>query len=208
MREYIRTGVTAMTDRLIIDSGGIKKGTDSAALQEDQQRSLQDGQNDAVIADSGVDTGTSTKINTLEPEIVWGNDRAFMKLIDEGLRADLRLFVRIRYIQKVTCTMVYEDIEKEPCELDEPLQLMIVDISVGGIGVICEQEIEVGMILGITIILDNIPYDVKYEVVYCIPMDDKFRIGLKIAQRDKVFMRHLKIFVARISLTSAYASGE
>ncbi len=211
--EYIWTGVTAMTDRLIIESGKgrrrtgrdnfselDKRRTDEILQDESQKPQQNGGQNNA---------GTASQTGAAEPdEIVWGNDRTFMNYIDEGHRADLRLFVRIRYMQKVTCSIAYEDITKEPYELDKPIDLMIIDISVGGIGVICENEIDVGSILGIPIILDKIPYDIKCEVVYCIPVDGKFRAGMKIAHKTRAFMRHLKIFVARIALTSTYASGE
>ena len=208
--EYIRTGVITMTDRLIIDSGRHRRKNDSDILHENFQKALpKDEQNNAGGADSGTKATTASKIGTIEPdEMVWGNDRSFMDKIDEEQRANLRLFVRIRYMQKVTCSTAYEDITKETYELDRPLELMIVDLSVGGIGVICEHEIDVGRILEIHIILDAIPYDIKCEVVYCIPIDGKFRAGLKIAHKDKCFMRHLKIFIARISLTNTYASGE
>jgi hypothetical protein len=77
----------------------------------------------------------------------------------------------------------------------------------GGIGIICEHGINIGKILAIQLTLDNIPYEIKGEVVYCIRNDDKFRAGLKIVQRDKRFIRHLKIFVARISLNSIYGKS-
>ena len=219
--EYIRTGAIPMTDRLIIDSGrrrkrrdhhsDLDKGrTDSGIMQENPQDALQNGvQNNVDGAYSGTKAGTASHVGTIEPdEMIWGNDRIFMDRIDEVQRADLRLFVRIRYMQKVTCSTVYEDITKEPHELDKPLELMIVDISVGGIGVICEHEIDVGRVFGMPITLDGIAYDIKCEVVYCIPIEGKFRAGFKIVQKEKRFMRHLKIFIARISLTSTYASGE
>lgn len=218
-----------MTERLIINPGSSRskvgsdpdvRRTDNAIEQENLQQGLQQvrqkraggADNAAVTGDASAaaaKAGNTAKTGTAGPdETVWGNDKAFMSRIDEVQRADLRLFVRIRHLQKVTCSMAYEDISKEPYELDRPLELMIVDMSVGGIGVICEHEIDVGRILGVPIILDTIPYNVKCEVVYCIPLDGKFRAGLKIAHKDKLFMRHLKIFVARISLTSTYASGE
>ena len=122
--------------------------------------------------------------------------------------AERRLFVRVRHVQKITCDSVYEAIDKEPVELRNPLDLTVVDLSVAGIGIICDKEIETGRILGIRILLDRIPYEIKCKVIYCIPLDGKFRAGLKIAEKDKRFMRHLKIFVARTSLTTEYASGE
>ncbi len=159
------------------------------------------------VNDTGAVPVQDTKAIPLD-EKVWGNDNAILEKIDKGLLADRRLFVRIRHMQRVTCSTEYKDVKKEPVELDKPLEFMTVDLSVGGIGIVCESEIGIGRILGLRILLDRIPYDIKCEVVYCIRIDGKFRAGLRIAQKEKRFMRHLKIFVARVSLTSEYASGE
>lgn len=158
-------------------------------------------------------TGTANKGRPgtsalLLDENVWGNDRAIIDKLDKEVLAERRLFVRVRHVQKITCDSVYEAIDKEPVELRNPLDLTVVDLSVAGIGIICDKEIETGRILGIRILLDRIPYEIKCKVIYCIPLDGKFRAGLKIAEKDKRFMRHLKIFVARTSLTTQYASGE
>ena len=77
----------------------------------------------------------------------------------------------------------------------------------GGIGIICDYEIATGKIFSIQLVLDGIPYKIKCQVIYCIPNDDKFRAGLKIVEREKKFITHLKIFVARISLNSAYGES-
>jgi len=139
---------------------------------------------------------------------LWGNDRALDRRLDREILAERRLFVRVRHVQKITCDVIYEDIDKEPVRLSTPFQFMTVDISAAGIGIVCDREIETGKILGIRMALDRIPYDIKCRVIYCIPMDDKYRAGLKIAEMDRNFMQHIKIFVARASLTNEYAAGE
>lgn len=141
-------------------------------------------------------------------ENVWGNDRAILDKLDKEVLADRRLFVRVRHVQRIICNTEYEDIDKEPVYLRSPLEFMTADISVAGIGIVCDRELEPGKILGIRITLDRMPYDIKCKVIYCIPLDGKYRAGLKIAVMDKRFMRHLKIYVARITLTGEYASGE
>lgn len=141
-------------------------------------------------------------------ENVWGTDRIIKEKLDKELLAERRLFVRVRHMQKVTCSLEYEDLDKEPIEFDKPMEFMTVDLSAAGIGILSEQEIDTGKYLGIRMVFDNIPYDIVCEVVYCISIDDKFRIGLKIVRRNKQFMRHLKLVVARVSLTSQYASGQ
>ena len=83
---------------------------------------------------------------------------------------------------------------------------MIIDLSMGGIGIICEYELLVGTILFFNLSLDNIAYDIKCEVAYCLQNDDKYRACLKIVDRDRNFIRHLKILVARLSLQSKYGT--
>lgn len=137
-------------------------------------------------------------------ENIWGNDYTIINKLNEKQLADRRLFVRIRYMKRVECYMVFDSIGVEPVLLTQPLVFIINEISMGGIGIICDHEISIGKILAIQLTLDNIPYEIKCEVIYCIQNDDKFRAGLKIVQRDKLFIRHLKIFIARISLNSNY----
>ena len=209
-----------MSNRIIINSGrnSGKKSTrnypDSIGntrdphgirhdVSEDPQRENESKAGSELSEVSGGATGQIPL-----DEVVWGNDRAVLDKIDKGLLADRRLFVRIRHIQKVSCSIEYRHDSAEPVELDEPLEFMIIDLSVGGIGIICEQELDIGRVLGVHLLLDDIPYDIICEVVYCIRLEDKYRAGLKIVRRDKKFMRHLKIFVARVSLTNEYASGE
>lgn len=137
-------------------------------------------------------------------ENVWGNDNSILRHLDEKVLADRRLFVRIRYLQRIECSAVSDSPDEEPYFLTHPLAFTISDLSIGGIGIICDYKIDVGKVLAIRLNLDSIPYDIKCEVMYCFQNDDKFRAGLKIIQREKRFIRHLKIFIARISLNSAY----
>lgn len=114
------------------------------------------------------------------------------------------MYVRVRYIRSTECTKICRSLDAEPVTLRKPITFTIVDISMGGIGIICDYIIELGTILIFNILLDNITYEIKYSVVYCIKMEDKFRIGLRIAEKDRDYIRHLKIYVARISLQSNY----
>jgi hypothetical protein len=201
-----------MANRIIINGNQNRNesifGHGDGSLGLGGDRSSQASQ-DAAPERTGISSGD--RQNTVTPpldENVWGNDRDILDKLDKEVLADRRLFVRVRYIQRITCNAVYEDIEKEPVFLSRPLEFITVDISAAGIGIVCEHEIEPGKILGIRISLDRMPYDIKCRVIYCIPLEGKYRAGLKIAAMDKRFMRHLKIFVARITLTGDYACGE
>jgi len=182
-----------MSDKIIINTGTKRNKKDEDLLLNKEKKQ-------ALPPEKPVKSEAPIPLD----ENVWGNDYKLVKKLDEKVLADRRLFVRVRHIQKVNCTVMYDKNGMQPIELPKPIQLLVIDVSMGGIGVISEQEINVGDILGIQLILDNIPYDIKCEVVYCFPSENKYRAGLKLAQKDKRFVKHLKIYVARISLTSQY----
>jgi hypothetical protein len=52
----------------------------------------------------------------------------------------------------------------------------------------------------VKLVLEKIEYVVKYRVVYCIPHEDKYRIGLKLYEKNNLYKRHLKIYIAKLSL--------
>lgn len=160
---------------------------------------------DVVDTEQGINHEIDHEIEQIPvDENVWGNDYTILNKLDEKQLAERRLYVRVRHIQRIECSKVFDNIEVEPDLLPQPIVFTISDLSMGGIGIICEQVISIGKIFAIQLTLDAIPYDIKCEVVYCIQNDDKYRAGLKIVQKDKLFIRHLKIFVARISLNSNY----
>lgn len=141
-------------------------------------------------------------------ENVWGNDHSILNRLDEKQLADRRLYTRVAYIQKVKCNAILESVEAQPVLLAKPIDFMVIDISMGGIGIICESEIALGTILAFNLTLENITYEIKCGVIYCYENDDKFRAGLKIAVMDKNFIRHLKIFVAKLSLQNRYGATQ
>ncbi len=132
----------------------------------------------------------------------WGNEHAVLSRLDGKLLADRRLYARVLYMHKIWCSTLFESFDSEPTLLMDPLELIVVDLSMGGIGVICEHEVPVGAILSFKLPLDNIEYEIKCEVVYCFENSGKYRAGLKLADRNRNFIRHLKILVARLTLQS------
>lgn len=161
------------------------------------------------VADKPQKTTVNTEQETVQipvDENVWGNDYTIINKLDATQIANRRLYIRVRYVQRIECRTTFDNIEEEPVLLAQPIVFIISDISMGGIGIICEQEISVGKIFSIPLKLDHISYDIKCEVVYCFQNDNKYRAGLKIVHKDKQFISHLKIVVARISLTSIYGA--
>jgi len=141
-------------------------------------------------------------------ENVWGNDNVVSQHLDAKQLAERRLFVRIRHFQQAECHAISDNEEIEPEPLPNPFALIITDLSMGGIGIVCDQDIGIGKILLVRIVLDGIAYDVKCRVMYCFWNDGKFRAGLKVLRSEKQFIYHMKIYIAKKSINSAYGGQE
>ncbi len=139
-------------------------------------------------------------------DIDWGNEQSVLNKLEGKFLADRRFYARALYMQKIECRKRFAGMVSEPSILTDPIEFMIIDLSMGGIGIICEYELIIGTNLLFNLSLDNIQYDIRCEVVYCFQNSDKYRAGLRIVGRDMKFIRHLKIFVARLSLQSKYGS--
>lgn len=176
-------------------------GSDKGKDKKDTEKLIRDN---AVIVPEEVPDIQQKRVQEPLDKNVWGNDHSILNKLDEKQLAERRLYVRVVFLKRVECDTIFKSIGTEPVLLSKPIAFMIVDISMSGIGIICENEIKAGTILAFEITLDNIAYKIKYEVVYCFKNEDKYRAGLKIAEKDKHFIRHLKIYVARISLNSEY----
>ncbi|MCX8130889.1 MAG: PilZ domain-containing protein [Clostridia bacterium] len=137
-------------------------------------------------------------------EQVWGNDSLLAKKLDEQYLAEKRMFVRVRYIQHIECKKISNNVYDEPITLNKPMLITLSDISMAGMGAVCSHELGVGSVLEFDMQLDHLQYTIKCQVIYSIFMEDSYRIGLKIATKDKDFIKHLKIVVARISLNAKY----
>ncbi|RCX18269.1 PilZ domain-containing protein [Anaerobacterium chartisolvens] len=139
-----------------------------------------------------------------EDEYVWGNDHSFNKKLDKEILDERRRYVRVRYIQNIRCELIAEPPGTELAPPEKPITLTLFDVSMAGLGGVCDSEIKVGSILVFTMMLDQMPYEIKCEIIYCLKESDKFRVGFKTLKGHKKFIHHLKLLVARLSLTSKY----
>ncbi|MCX7922418.1 MAG: PilZ domain-containing protein [Clostridia bacterium] len=179
---------------------GKQKEKDEAGRKEIKPSPIE-----AIIDNSIVDSNDEHLPEQLPlDKKVWGNDNIVLNKLDENQLVNRRLYVRVRHIQQIECDTVYEEMGAEPTVLDKPIIFTIIDLSAGGIGIMCEHELNKGTIFAFRIKLDDIVYDIKCEVVYCFQNEGTFRAGLKMAEKNKLFYRHLKIYVARISLQGTY----
>lgn len=155
---------------------------------------------DLYIPEKEIETGEQPPQTQTSDENLWGNDWQINSLIDKDYLAEKRLFVRVRYFRPFECRMFCTSPDAEPEKLDSILKLTMFDLSMGGIGAICDVSVPKDDILFFPLLLDHMTYDVKCQVVYCIPIDHVFRLGLRILTREKQFIKHLKLYVARLSL--------
>lgn len=158
-------------------------------------------------ADSAVTSETKIESEPLD-EHIWGNEAELNRKLDSTFVAEKRKYTRVRFMQEIDCGTTFENPDQKMVKLAEPLKLMVIDISMGGLGALCEYDIPVGSVLGFVITMDMLQYEVKFEVVYSIFNNDKYRVGLKIAEKNKEFIRHLKILIARISLENKYGKDK
>jgi hypothetical protein len=135
---------------------------------------------------------------------VWGNDTLLDRQLSKEHLDEKRRYTRVRHVQRIECRTIIENINTEYITLNKPIILTLSDISMGGIGAVSDQELKTGSILEFDINLDHLKYNIQCEIIYCVSMDESFRIGLSFAKKDKDFVKHLKILVARISLQSSY----
>ena len=140
-------------------------------------------------------------------ENVWGNDYSLVKMMDKDLLAERRLFVRVIFMKKIECYKILDSLDAEPIEFKKPIIFDVTDVSVGGFGIISENVLPVGKFLLYKLRLDEREYEVKGEVVYCFKNGNMYRAGLRIGRKDKAFLTHLKVFVARISLRKQYGGN-
>lgn len=183
-----------MADKRTLDERGLKFKDSLRSYSKNKAVSNQ------IVDKSAVEEAIEEPVY----DYIWENDRSILEKLDENQRAERRRYVRVPYMQKIECFSIADDVDSEPVILEKPLNFLIIDISVGGIGIVCDSELEVGKVLTFKIIFDNLEYEVSCQVIYCFESKGKFRAGLKLVKGSKEFIKHLKILVARITLQKKY----
>lgn len=89
----------------------------------------------------------------------------------------MRNHTRVRHEDKTLCSRYYD--EKELIELDIPIELYIVDISAGGVGVKSFSSISKGNILIFELPFGLSTYKVMGKVMWVDKREDCYRGGLE-----------------------------
>jgi hypothetical protein len=104
--------------------------------------------------------------------------------------AEARKSKRIDYNAKIQCTKSIHSGETE--EYEEPLELMLINVSIGGLGIISERlfEKDTTMILNLT--LEGESYKkVAAKVMWTMEKGGKFRHGMEITNISGRLFSHL-----------------
>lgn len=97
---------------------------------------------------------------------------------------------RIDYYSKIQCTKSIQGGESE--EYEEPLELILISVSVGGLSIISEKRFEKDTILIFNLKLENAFYEkVTANVIWTIKKGDMFRNGLGIMNMSGRLYKHL-----------------
>jgi len=115
------------------------------------------------------------------------------KEFDSNKNVELRKSKRVDYYSKIYCRKYIEDGQaKEP---EPPLELILINVSVGGLGVVSEQHFSNGTVLVLDITLEGELYEkVSARVMWGIKKGDMYRHGLEIMNISGKLYSHLNKF--------------
>jgi c-di-GMP-binding flagellar brake protein YcgR len=104
--------------------------------------------------------------------------------------ADMRKSKRINYSSKIYCSKSIYNSETE--EYEEPLELMLLNVSAGGLGIASDKLFENDSVLVLRMELKEVSYDkVTAKVLWNIKKGDIYRYGLEIINISGKLFRHL-----------------
>lgn len=104
--------------------------------------------------------------------------------------AELRKSKRIDYYAKIQCTKSIYNGNTE--EYEEPLELTLINVSIGGLGIVSERSFEKAAVLVLNLRLEEENYEkVTAKVMWTIKKGDLFRYGLEISNISGRLYSHL-----------------
>ncbi len=102
-----------------------------------------------------------------------------------------RKHIRTKYYQKINCYSYYDTTGKQ-ISLDKPIEIIMVNISLGGAGLICEKKFEAGTVFVLNFYLDRIPYNQLFKILWCEKAGEMYRVGTEIINISTNLFKHLK----------------
>lgn len=103
---------------------------------------------------------------------------------------EMRKHKRIDYYSMLQCTKSIYNGEVE--DYAEPLQLVLLNISIGGLGIICERHFQKDTVLYLNMQLEDQSYEkIAAKVMWSIKKGDMYRHGLEISNMSGRLYSHL-----------------
>ena len=104
--------------------------------------------------------------------------------------AEIRKGKRIDFFSQVFCIKSIYNGETE--EYHEPLELTLLNVSLGGLGIVSDKLFEKGSVLVLRIKLEDVSYEkVTTKVIWNIKKSNKYRHGLEISNISGRLYSHL-----------------
>ena len=106
---------------------------------------------------------------------------------------------RIEYYSKICCKKAL--VKDEEFEFEEPLELIVINVSERGFGVLSAKHFDVGTILSLNIVLEEVEYEkISARVIWEIKKGDMYRLGLLIINISGRLFSHMSKFNNSISV--------
>ncbi|MEA4848596.1 MAG: PilZ domain-containing protein [Clostridiaceae bacterium] len=110
----------------------------------------------------------------------------------DSKRDDSRKNKRVGYYSKIQCIKSIQGDKTE--EYEEPLELTLINISAGGLGIISEKTFEKDAVLTFNLKLEEKEYKrVLARVIWIMEKDGKFKYGLEIVNMSGRLYKHLSL---------------
>ena len=118
-----------------------------------------------------------------------------------------RKYVRVLYSQEILCDTIFNPGSEEPIKISKPLKFTCVDIGMGGIGILSNNEFEIDTIFSFNLCIDSIIYEISAKVIYCIPYGEIYRVGVEFLSLSSNLEDHIKRLVARLSFSGLLSNS-
>lgn len=110
---------------------------------------------------------------------------------EENRPVNMRKGRRTEYYSKIYCTKYIEGGQAK--EFDKPLEMILLNVSTGGLGILSETLYDNGIVLVLNIKLEEKYYEkVHARVMWSIKKGDMYRHGLEIINISGKLFSHLR----------------
>jgi hypothetical protein len=109
-----------------------------------------------------------------------------------------RLFYRAKYFTEVKAYNFPDGSQDKSTA--KQLDLVILNLSIDGVGALAREEIKNGSIFTFTLFFGGIGHELMAYSTFCIKIGDLFRIGLKIISPDNIYTSMLLDYIKKEKL--------